>query len=93
MNREMPVLKSTNEVHLEWPAEFSAEEIAALEDAARIYNTTHNLDQLAMEHNLLRNSTEKLAQAKAICEAKGHRLESLIETVQAEAEKKYKAAA
>lgn len=93
MDFETPTLEPKKEVHLEWPAEFSPEEIAILEEATRVYNASHNLAQLGMDHELLRNSTETLAQAKAICEAKGDRLESLIESVQAEAEKKYKAAA
>ncbi|KKP92061.1 MAG: hypothetical protein UR94_C0006G0020 [Parcubacteria group bacterium GW2011_GWA2_36_10] len=93
MDFETSGLESKKEVHLEWPAAFSPEEIAILEEATRVYNASHNLAQLGMDHELLRNSTETLAQAKAICEAKGYRLESLIESVQAEAEKKYKAAA
>lgn len=96
MNREMPVLEPKQEVHLEWPAEFSAEEILVLEAASGIYNTMHRLDQLGMgdtSEALVIDSDETLRKAKKICEDKGHRLESLIEQVQAEAEQNYKAAA
>ncbi len=82
-------------IHLEWPAEFSDEEIKILEEAAAIYNTMHNLDQMGMSdtaNNLTKNSEELLKQAKEICqskEGKNYTLETLIENTQKGAENKY----
>lgn len=97
MDFETSNLASKKEnVKLEWPTEFNAEEIKILEEAAGIYNGMHNLDQFGMGdtgETLAMESEEILKQAQTICTGKGYRLETLIEQVQNEAEKKYTTAA
>ncbi len=98
MNLERESLEAPkNEVHLEWPAEFDAEEIKILEEAAGIYNAMHNLDQYGMgdtKEILALDSDETLKKATEICEKKGYgNLATLITKVQEEAEEKYQAVA
>ncbi|MBP9802488.1 hypothetical protein KBC40_02780 [Patescibacteria group bacterium] len=92
MGFETSNLTPENAVHLEWPAEFTTEEIQILEEAAKVYNGMRNLDQMGMgdtADTMAQNDVELLQNAKKICESKEYRLESLIEQVQTEAEQNY----
>lgn len=81
--------ESPQENILHWPEEFNVEEIKTLEEAAAVYNTMHNLDQMGMADTadtLTQNNEELLKKAQEICQAKGYKLETLIENTQKEAE-------
>ncbi len=103
MSHETPSLTPESEtIHLEWPAEFSPEEIRILEEAAGIHNTRQRLGHMGMADTV--NSLEEVEnkiweEAETIFKNKKsdlqdlHTLEDLIESVQAKAEENYQAVA